>query len=79
MRNLLASTAFVVCFMFGTAMATTPTGSDFDDTGDILARSQRHANIEYDIMVQRATQAAIYYMPAVAPNRFHQGYQAGWW
>ena len=56
--------------MANTSMAVSPTGSDFNDTGDILARSAQHAEIEYDIMVQRATQAAIYYMPAVAQVDF---------
>lgn len=51
-------------------MAVSPAGSDFNDTGDILARSATHTEIEYDIMVQRATQAAIYYMPAVAQVDF---------
>ncbi|CUH41258.1 DUF1214 domain-containing protein [Ruegeria atlantica] len=36
----------------------------FNDTGDILARSAEVEDIEYKIMVQRATQAAIWGMPA---------------
>ena len=56
--------------MFGNSVAVTPTGPNFNDTGSILARSKRHTNIEYQIMVQRATQAAIHYMPAVAQVDF---------
>lgn len=52
------------------SMAVTPTGDNFNDTGDILARSKKHTNIEYDIMVQRTAQAAIYYMSAVAQVDF---------
>ena len=52
------------------SMAVTPTTANFNDTGNILARSKKHTNIEYDIMVQRATQAAIHYMPAVAQVDF---------
>jgi len=70
MKKLLGSTALAFHLTLGAAMAVTPTGSDFNDTGDILARSQQHSEIEYDIMVQRATQAAIYYMPAVAQIDF---------
>ena len=70
MKKLLTLTAFAASLMSGASMAVTPTGDDFNDTGDILARSKQHTNIEYDIMVQRATQAAIYYMPAVAQVDF---------
>ena len=52
------------------SIAVTPTGNNFNDTENILARSAQHTNIEYDIMVQRATQAAIYYMSAVAQVDF---------
>ena len=70
MKKLLTLTAITVSLVSGTSMAITPTGQNFNDTGDILARSKQHTNIEYDIMVQRATQAAIYYMPAVAQIDF---------
>jgi hypothetical protein len=66
--NLLVS--FAVVLISSASLATTPTGNNFNDTGDILVRSKKHKNIEYDIMVQRATQAAIYYMPAVAQVDF---------
>lgn len=70
MKNLLGSTALAFSLMFSAALAITPTDSNFNDTGDILARSAKHTDIEYDIMVQRAAQAAIYYMPAVAQVDF---------
>ena len=65
MKRLLTLTTIAASLLSGTAMATTPTGENFNDTGDILARSAKHTNIEYDIMVQRASQAAIYYMFAI--------------
>lgn len=59
--------AISICLLAcGVLCATTFAEEQFNDTGDILARSKQHTNIEYDIMVQRATQAAIHYMPAVA-------------
>jgi hypothetical protein len=70
MKKLLTLTAIAASLLSGTSMAITPTEKNFNDTGDILARSKQHTNIEYDIMVQRATQAAIYYMPAVAQVDF---------
>ncbi len=70
MKKLVALAAIAACLVSGTSMAVTPTGPDFSDTGDILARSKQHTDIEYDIMVQRATQAAIHYMPAVAQVDF---------
>lgn len=70
-RKPRTTLAILIATLFSTAsMAVTPTGADFNDTGDILARSKKHTNIEYDIMVQRAAQAAIYYMPAVAQVDF---------
>lgn len=70
MKRLLTSLAAAATLASGASMAVTPTGPNFNDTGDILARSKQHADIEYQIMVQRATQAAIYYMPAVAQVDF---------
>ncbi|MBT8054413.1 MAG: DUF1254 domain-containing protein [Xanthomonadales bacterium] len=70
MKKLLALTAIASSLVSGASLAVTPTGPNFNDTGDILARSQQHTNIEYDVMVQRATQAAIHYMPAVAQVDF---------
>jgi hypothetical protein len=70
MKRMLTVMMIAVLMAAGSVMAVTPTGKNFNDTGDILARSKKHPNIEYDIMVQRATQAAIYYMPAVAQVDF---------
>ena len=67
---ILIVVAIAVMNFATVSMAVTPTGENFNDTGDILARSKQHTNIEYDIMVQRAAQAAIYYMPAVAQVDF---------
>ena len=70
MKKLLTLATIAASLVSGASMAVTPTGPNFNDTGDILARSKQHTNIEYDIMVQRTTQAAIYYMPAVAQVDF---------
>ncbi|MEP3046597.1 MAG: DUF1214 domain-containing protein [Roseibium sp.] len=45
----------------------------FNDTGNILARSAAIEDIEYKIMVQRATQAAIWGMPAAGMIDFLKG------
>ncbi|WP_299356009.1 DUF1214 domain-containing protein [uncultured Shimia sp.] len=45
----------------------------FNDTGDILARAAQVEDIEYQIMVQRATQAAIWAMPATGMIDFLKG------
>ena len=42
-----------------------PEAKRFDQTDGVLERARSVEDIEYKIMVQRATQAAIYYMPAV--------------
>ena len=42
-----------------------PVATSFDQTDGVLERARAVEDIEYQIMVQRATQAAIYYMPAV--------------
>lgn len=42
----------------------------FDDTDDILNRASQIENLEYKMMVQRATQTAIHYMPAVTQIDF---------
>src|SRR5210317_317519 len=70
MKKLLNLATIAASLVSATSMAVTPTGENFNDTGDILARSKQHTNIEYEVMVQRATQAAIYYMPAVAQVDF---------
>ena len=43
-----------------------PAGTSFDQTNGVLMRARAVEDIEYKIMVQRATQAAIYYMPGLA-------------
>jgi len=45
----------------------------FDDTEGILKRARDIDDIEYKIMVQRATQTAIYYMPAACMVDFIKG------
>ncbi|MCP4823552.1 MAG: DUF1254 domain-containing protein [Shimia sp.] len=45
----------------------------FNDTGDILARSAQVEDIEYQMMVQRATQTAIWGMPAAGMIDFLKG------
>lgn len=70
MKTFLRVAAIAVSICSSNSMAITPTTDNFNDTGDILARSAKYQDIEYDIMVQRATQAAIYYMPAVAQVDF---------
>lgn len=45
----------------------------FNDTGDILARSAQVEDVEYQIMVQRATQTAIWGMPAAGMIDFLKG------
>lgn len=45
----------------------------FNDTGDILARSAEIEDIEYQLMVQRATQTAIWGMPAAGMTDFFKG------
>ena len=70
MIKLLMYSAIAAFIIPATSMAVTPTGPGFNDTGNILNRSKQHTNIEYEIMVQRASQAAIYYMPAVAQVDF---------
>ncbi|MEZ8824534.1 DUF1214 domain-containing protein [Vibrio amylolyticus] len=53
------------------ALATVPVyAQSFNDTDDILERSSKIENLEYKIMVQRATQTAIHYMPAVTQIDF---------
>ncbi len=55
MKRLLTLLTAAATLLSGASMAVTPTGADFNDTGDILARSTQHPDIECQIMVQRAT------------------------
>ena len=50
-----------------------PAEQRFDQTDGILDRARAVEDIEYQIMVQRATQAAIYYMPAAVMVDFIKG------
>ena len=45
------------------AVENLPTEKNFNQTDGVLARALAIEDIEYKIMVQRATQTAIYYMP----------------
>ena len=57
------------------ADSTQPATQSFDQTDGVLARARAIEDIEYQIMVQRATQAAIYYMPAAVMVDFVKGIQ----
>ena len=46
MKKLLTLTAITASLVSGASMALTPTGDNFNDTGDILARSKQHTDIE---------------------------------
>nr|WP_319948789.1 DUF1214 domain-containing protein [uncultured Shimia sp.] len=61
-RNLPSRLALVAAL---SVMAPMTVAQTFNDTGNILARSAEVKDIEYQIMVQRATQTAIWGMPAV--------------
>ncbi|WNC67114.1 DUF1214 domain-containing protein [Thalassotalea nanhaiensis] len=52
------------------AAAMPAMAESFNDTNDILKRSAQIENLQYKIMVQRATQTAIHYMPAVTQTDF---------
>ena len=61
------------------ALAQNPqTEQRFDQTDGVLARARAVEDIEYKIMVQRATQAAIYYMPAVVMVDFVKAIPVIW-
>ena len=49
MKMILIVVAIAVMNFATVSMAVTPTGENFNDTGDILARSKQHTNIEYDL------------------------------
>jgi len=56
-----------------TLWAPNTSAQSFNDTGEILARSSEVEDIEYKIMVQRATQTAIWGMPAAGMVDFLKG------
>ena len=45
MRKLLTLATFTALFVSHASMAVTPTGANFNDTGDILARSKQHTEV----------------------------------
>jgi len=74
MKKVLAAVVMMVGLWACTESAQNmPTDQAFDQTDNILARALAVEDIEYTIMVQRATQAAIYYMPAVGMVDFLKG------
>ena len=64
-KILLAIVMGTLLFVWAASAQNLPVEHSFDQTDGILARALAVEDIEYKIMVQRATQAAIYYMPAV--------------
>ena len=76
--TLAAALALSAVLMSGLFVGTVPAEDEpaekrFDQTDGVLARARVVEDIEYTIMVQRATQAAIYYMPAVGMVDFVKG------
>ncbi|MCP4900978.1 MAG: DUF1254 domain-containing protein [bacterium] len=57
----------------GWAAENVPAAKSFDQRDGVLVRARAVEDIEYKIMVQRATQAAIYYMPAAGMVDFLKG------
>ncbi|MEP2758876.1 MAG: DUF1214 domain-containing protein [Hyphomicrobiales bacterium] len=70
MKFFILRLALIVTFALSSNAVKAQT---FNDTGDILARSAAVEDIEYKIMVQRATQAAIWGMPAAGMIDFLKG------
>ncbi len=68
----LSTKCLVAAICVGGAAAQVE-AQEFNDTGDILARSAQVEDIEYKIMVQRATQTAIWGMPAAGMIDFLKG------
>jgi hypothetical protein len=70
------ATNLTFLFLFITTISgaqSLPTQQSFDQTDGVLVRARAVEDIEYKIMVQRATQAAIYYMPAAVMVDFVKG------
>ena len=72
MKNMISVVVATVLFT-GSAFAQVPTANRFDQTDSILAKALAVEDIEYKIMVQRATQAAIWAMPATGMVDFVKG------
>jgi hypothetical protein len=65
MKKLMTLVMVAVLFAGTVSAQNLPSEQRFDQTDGILARARAVEDIEYKIMVQRASQAAIYFMPAV--------------
>ncbi|MCR9087851.1 MAG: DUF1214 domain-containing protein [Rhodobacteraceae bacterium] len=74
LKTLTHTLAFAALLGCGAAVPHV-SAQTFDDTGDILARSAEVEDIEYQIMVQRATQTAIWGMPAAGMIDFLKGFR----
>jgi hypothetical protein len=66
MKKMMTAVLVAVLMVAGLVQAVekAPAEKKFDQTDGVLARARAVEDIEYKIMVQRATQTAIYYMPA---------------
>ena len=74
MKKMMTAVMVAVVLAAGTTWAAEPpTEKSFDQKDGVLARARAVEDIEYKIMVQRATQAAIYYMPAAGMVDFVKG------
>jgi hypothetical protein len=73
--KMMTAVMVLMLIMSGSAQAVEQALAEksFDQTDDVLARARAIEDIEYKIMVQRATQAAIYYMPAAVMVDFVKG------
>ncbi|WP_425046515.1 DUF1214 domain-containing protein [Primorskyibacter sp. S87] len=72
MSPLKSVSALALAVGLSVAAQTAP-AQTFNDTGNILARSAEVEDIEYQMLVQRATQAAIWGMPAAGMVDFLKG------
>ena len=72
---MMTAVMVVMLIISGSAQAVEQALAEksFDQTDEVLARARAVEDIEYKIMVQRATQAAIYYMPAAVMVDFVKG------
>ena len=74
MKKMITAIMVTVVLTTGTAWPEEqPAKKSFDQTDAVLARARAVEDIEYKIMVQRATQTAIYYMPAAGMVDFVKG------
>ncbi|NOD64914.1 DUF1214 domain-containing protein [Ruegeria sp. HKCCD6109] len=73
MKTFVRSAALAGLLGSGAVVPSVNAQQTFDDTGDILARSAQVEDIEYQIMVQRATQTALWGMPAAGMIDFLKG------